>query len=75
MQSNCTFPKQCIFLTRTLLWTYGLDFVEPKIGLIFVRMIERLRGGKRGWGKGRGEIGEEEGKNVNAIIINIKFVV
>jgi len=49
--------------------------VEPKIGLIFVRMIERLRGGKRGWGKGRGEIGEEEGKNVYAIMINIKFIV
>jgi len=55
VQSNCTFPKQCIFFTRSLLWTYGLDFVESKIGLIFVKMIERLRGGKRGWGKGRGE--------------------
>jgi len=32
-----------------------LDFVESKIGLIFVKMIERLRVEKRGWGKGRGE--------------------
>jgi hypothetical protein len=29
--------------------------VEPKIGLIFVKIVESLRGGKRGWGKWRGE--------------------
>ncbi len=32
-----------------------MDFVEPKIGLIFVKIVERLRGGQRGWGKWKGE--------------------
>jgi hypothetical protein len=47
--------------------------VEPKIGLIFVKMIEWLW--KKRLGEGEGAICEEEGKNVHAIMINIKFIV